>query len=124
MKIRNVLAAMGIAVVSGCSSNVDITKTSQGMYDATDPNQVEILMTRPDRPYIELGSVTVTDQPADETAKMHNAIRAKAAPLGADAVVLLQSGIVKNGTIFTSYEQWATGVAIRYKDHAVTPAKK
>jgi len=124
MKMRILLAAAAIAVVSGCASHVDITKTSQGIYEATDPNQVEILMTRPDRPYVELGSITVTDQPADETAKMHNAIRAKAAPLGADAVVLLQSGIVKNGTIFTSYEQWATGVAIRYKDHPATPPSK
>ncbi len=45
-----------------------------------------------------------------EVARMHNALRAKAAPLGADAVVLINSGIDENGKL------WATGAAVRYTD--------
>jgi hypothetical protein len=40
---------------------------------------------------------------------MHNAIRAKVAPLGANAVILMSQGINPNNKI------WAMGVAIRYK---------
>lgn len=96
------------ALLSSCAI-VDVTKTSKGFYEATNPNDVEILMTRPDRSYEELGTVTVNNFEPQETAKMHNAIRAKSAPLGANAVILLQRGILPNG------KQWATGVAIHYK---------
>jgi hypothetical protein len=40
-------------------------------------------------------------------------MRAKSAPLGADAVVLTDSGIV---VIHNSSKLWATGFALRYND--------
>jgi hypothetical protein len=52
---------------------------------------------------------------------MNNAVRAKAAALGADAVILTEEGILQ----YTwSPKRWATGVAIHYKGQtvAVTPA--
>ena len=64
------------------------------------------------RPYEELGSVTVQGFEMREEAKMHNAIRAKAAPLGANAVVVQSQGIIPTG--FGGGQRWATGVAIRY----------
>jgi hypothetical protein len=91
----------------GCA-NVDITKTGKGYYPPTNPNEVEILMTVPTRQYVELASVTTTGHSVRAEAKMHNAIRAKAAPLGANAVILKDQGILGNG------ERWAMGVAIRY----------
>lgn len=93
--------------IAGCAI-VDVTKTSKGFNEPTDPNEIEILKTIPSRPFEELGTVTAARFAADESAKMHNAIRAKAAPLGANAVVLQQAGFDAEA------RQWATGVAIRY----------
>lgn len=103
-----------LALILGCAS-VDVTKTAKGFYDRTDPNEVEILMTGTDKPYIELGSVTVTGFSPDETAKMHNAIRAKAAELGANAVILKNEGIERDG--WGVMRRWAIGAAIRYKEN-------
>jgi len=103
-----------ILLFIGCAS-VDITKTAKGFYPPTDPNEVDILLTGSDRPFIELGSVTVEGFGTKETAKMHNAIRAKAAELGANAVILKNEGITR-GSGFSGPKRWATGAAIRYKD--------
>jgi hypothetical protein len=101
-----------------CScAQVNVTKTAKGYYDPTVPDEIEILVTIPQqqRPYIELATVTTQHWKTQETAKMHNSLRAKCAPLGANAVILGASGIDYNGYF------WASGVAIRYKDQ--TPAK-
>lgn len=100
-----VLAAL---LLAGCAV-VDVTKTAKGFHEPTNANDIEILVTRPERSYEELGTVTASQFMPQETAKMHNAIRSKAAPLGANAVILASSGILPNG------RQWATGVAVRYK---------
>ena len=93
--------------VFGCAT-VDVTKTAKGYFAPTDPNKVEILVTVPARPFIELATVSTTNWNHDQTAKMHNALRAKSAPLGADAVILNSSGVLPNGRL------WSTGVAVRY----------
>lgn len=113
MKTANFIAAISLcAILTGCAS-VDVTKTSKGFYQPTDANSVEILKTRPAKTYDELGTVTVTGFGSDETAKMHNAIRAKSASLGANAVILTEEGLVKDGMF--GYSRWATGVAIAFK---------
>lgn len=104
------IAAVGF-LLAGCAS-VDATKTSKGFHEATDANNIEILKTRPDKPYEELGTITVTGFDANDSAKMHNAIRAKAAPLGASAVILTEEGLIRK---MFGMDRWATGVAIRYK---------
>jgi hypothetical protein len=110
--IRGFLALLVVGcLIAGCAS-VDITKTSSGFYDPTDPNAVEILKIRPDHKFEELGLLTVTGFDSTETAKMHNAIRAKAAELGANAVILTEEGLTPGS--WGSYNRWATGVAIRY----------
>ncbi|MBI4325107.1 MAG: hypothetical protein HY674_07565 [Chloroflexi bacterium] len=111
MKLRHITAVITAAVLVGCAS-VDVTKTAKGFYDKTDPNEVEILKTRPEKSYLELATVTVTGFTPSETAKMHNAIRSKSAALGAHAVILTEEGVLPGG--FTG-RKWATGVAIRYK---------
>ena len=82
------------------------------LYDPMNSNDVEILKTRPDKPYVELGTVTATHYAPSESAVMHNAIRAKSAALGATAVILTEEGIIPGGF---GGRRWATGVAIRYK---------
>jgi hypothetical protein len=114
MKIpkQTVLVAAAALLFAGCAS-VEITKTGAGYFAPTNPNQVEILMTVPARPYVELGTVTIQGFQSKEEAKMHNAIRAKAAPLGATSVIIQSQGMIPKG--FGTFERWATGVAIRYK---------
>jgi len=101
-----------LLMVCGCAS-VTVTKTAKGYFPPINPDDVEILVTVPDRAkrdFIELATVTTQKWPTSDTAKMHNSLRAKCAPLGANAVVLGSSGIDYNGYY------WASGVAIRYKD--------
>ncbi len=107
MKLPYIASCLVAALLSACAV-VDVTKTGKGFHNPTDPNNVEILKTRPDRKYEELGTVTATKFQPQETAKMHNAVRAKSAALGADAVILTEEGILNNGT------KWATGVAVKF----------
>lgn len=112
-KLLPCLAVIVMLGFAGCAS-VDITKTAKGYTAPTNPNEIEVLMTVPERKaYTELGSITVAGFAVDEEAKMHNALRAKAAPLGADAVILNSRGITPGG-MFSSAKIWATGVAIKF----------
>lgn len=110
MKI--VLMVFVAVFLTGCAS-VDVTKTSKGYYEPTNANNVEILKTVPKRSYEELGTVTVTGFSPSDTAKMHNAVRAKSAVLGASAVILTEEGMINDGW---GIKRWATGVAITFKD--------
>lgn len=100
-----------IFIISGCAA-VHVTKTAKGYFEPTDPDEVEILVTKPDRSFVEIATVTTSNWPPGQTARMHNSLRAKSAPLGADAVILLSSGVNRapGGPVY-----WATGVAICYK---------
>ena len=110
--LKIVFSAILVVTLLGCAS-VDVTKTAKGFYEPTKAADIEILKTKPDRTFIELGTVTVTGFNASDTAKMHNAIRTKSAPLGASAVILTDEGINQTGLL--TRERWATGVAIRYQ---------
>jgi hypothetical protein len=105
--LRTTILAITACSLFGCAT-VDVTKTAKGYFPPTNPNNVDILMTVPPRQFVELGTVTVQKFQAAEEAKMHNAVRAKAAPLGANAVILQSQGINPNG------QRWAIGVAIHY----------
>ena len=98
-----------VLMICGCAT-VNVTKTAKGYFEATNPNEVEILVTKPERSFTELATITTTHWPPGDAAKMHNSLRAKCAPLGASAVILISSGIDNNR------RYWASGVAIRYKD--------
>jgi hypothetical protein len=113
--MRNLALLLALAGFStaGCGMKVDVTKTAKGFHAPTNPDDVEILMMRPAKPYVELGTVSVYDCNPSDTARMHNALRAKAAPLGANAVVLINSGIDVSGY---APVLWATGAAIRYSE--------
>lgn len=112
MKFKILFLWFITAVLCGCTPVVDITKTAKGFYPPTNANDIEILKSKPDRKYIELGTLTVSRIRLRDVAKMHNAIRTKAAPLGANAVIITNEG-VNTGPLFVSL-LWATGVAIRY----------
>jgi len=108
MKLKLSTLLLATALLAGCVTT-DVTKTGKGHYDPTDPNNVEILMTKPNREFVELGSVSAAKFKPNQTAMMHNALRNKSAALGADAVIILNSGIDQNAHL------WATGVAVHFK---------
>lgn len=109
---RRMISALVVCVaLAGCAS-VDITKTTSSYYDPTNPNNIEILKTPPSRAYEELGTLTVTGFQSDETAKMYNAMRAKASELGANAVIITSEGLNPSAI---GYMRWASAVAVRYK---------
>ena len=112
MKQKYMAVILMAAFLTGCAE-VDVTKTGKGFYDATSASEIDILKTRPEQPFEELGTVTCTGFEASETAKMHNAIRTKAAALGATAVIITDEGFVPGA--WNVPRKWATGVAIRYK---------
>ena len=95
----------------GCAT-VDVTKTARGFFPATTPDNVELLMTKIGRDYVEIATVSTTNWGPSQTAKMHNAIRAKTAALGAHAVLITDSGINDDD------KMWTTGVAVRYTSEA------
>ena len=108
---RCALLSLWPVLCAGCAT-VDVTKTVKGFHSATRPPDIEILMTRPQKPFIELGTISTTNWKPHQTAKMHNAMRAKSAPLGAHAILITDSGIIRSGN---SAVLWTTGVAIRWK---------
>jgi len=118
LTLRRILVVF-VLCLTGCA-HVDVTKTGRGFHQPTSASEVEILKTNPAREFTELGTVTVTGFSASESAKMHNAVRTKAAPLGATAVILTEEGITPGGW-FSSSKRWATGVAIRYEPEVEAP---
>lgn len=98
-----------LLMICGCAT-VNVTKTAKGYFSATNPNEIEILTIVPQRSFIELATVTTQSWSTQATAKMHNSLRTKCASFGANAVILITSGIDPSGLY------WASGVAIRYKD--------
>lgn len=60
MNAKNIIIVMLLLTLVGCAS-VDVTKTAKGFYDPTNPNEVEILKTIPDKPYEELGTITAVN---------------------------------------------------------------
>ncbi|MBI5863106.1 MAG: hypothetical protein HZB38_01070 [Planctomycetes bacterium] len=112
MRVGLTFVAMILTLtLTGCAT-VDVTKTAKGFFEPTRPDDVEILMSRPSRSFVELATVSTANWNTEETAKMHNAMRAKTAPLGAQAVVITDSGIV---IIRNSPKLWCTGFALRYE---------
>jgi len=107
-RINFFVGLITLMFLTGCAT-INVTKTAKGYYEPTDPDNVEILVTVPGKPFIELATVSTQKWKTSATAKMHNSLRAKCAPLGANAVILKDSGIDYDGYY------WATGVAIRYK---------
>lgn len=110
--ITKTCLVVALVALMGCAT-VDITKTASGYYDPVPAASVEILKTRPDRAYVELATIDVTGFKPRDTAKMHNAIRAKAGPVGASAVIITDESVVYQP--YVGNVKFASGVAIRYK---------
>jgi hypothetical protein len=111
MNYKTILLATLAALTFSSCATVDITKTGEGYHSPKPAATVKILKTRPDTKYKEIGVVNVLGFAPRDTAKMHNAIRAKAGPMGADAVIITDEGIIPSGF---GHKKYASGVAISY----------
>ena len=110
------LCSLALSIICSCAGRVAVTKTGIGFYEPTNPNDVRILKTIPDRKYVEVGAVIVTDWYPSDTVNMHNEIKTKAAVLGADAVILTDEGVGLSGNSdFDGLKYWAMGVAVKFK---------
>ena len=133
MKTINHTLLLGMAVATmlvatGCQS-VSTTATQDigtPQYAAVDPTHVQILRTEPTRPNIRIGQIrAVTSSPDVAVPKIEEALRTKAAKLGADAVVVVYDNTQVTGaqvvggwfnrSVITTEGRVIIGVAIKYK---------
>lgn len=98
-------------VMIGCAS-IDVTKTSDQVYPPTDAKDVEFLRVTPYRAYEQLATFEVSGFDQSQTVTMHNAMRIRAATLGADAVILTSESVVPSS--MGGHDLVGTGIAIRY----------
>jgi len=108
-------------VTTSCTQDVGAPK-----FDKVDPAHVQILRTEPTKPHERIGEVRAeTSSPKVSVTKIEDAIRAKAAKLGADAVVVVHDTTQVTGaqvvggfldrTIEETEGRVVIGVAIKYK---------
>ena len=107
------LCSLALSIICSCAGRVAVTKTGIGFYEPTNPNDVRILKTIPDRKYVEVGTVIASNFYSSAFADMYNEIKTKAAVLGADAVILTDEGFIKKEHTYPQY--WATGVAVKFE---------
>lgn len=112
-KIKYTILASAILALIGCAARVDLTKTGSGYFDPIPASHVEILKTKPDKSYVELATIDVSGFKPRDSAKMHNAIRSKAGPIGATAVIITDESVVNEP--YVGIVKYVSGVAIRYK---------
>ena len=107
------LCSLALSIICSCTT-VTVMKTGSGFYEPTNPNDVRILKTIPDRKYVELGTVIASNFYSSAFADMYNEIKTKAAVLGADAVILTDEGFTVSAE-FATPKYWATGVAVKFE---------
>ena len=123
------LLSLSCVLLAACSGVQVHSKRYLGVptYPPSDPAQVEILHSEPTRPHVRLGEVTLEPQGNPPTATMENALRERAAELGADAVVLVADRTQVMGAVVLGpwwaptqepiYGRVIVAVAIKFTDH-------
>ena len=121
------LAALACMLASCASINATTTQyVGAPRFPPSDPAAVQILRTEPIRPHVRLGEIVVdaSIEPAPPISEVEDKLRAEAAKLGADAVVVVVDRIQPVGA-FVSGPWWGgdvdiikgrklVGVAIKY----------
>ncbi len=85
------LAIVGI-LLGACATGSDVRIQMLSTQTFPETNVVQVLSALPARPYVELARMDVQGQPGESPAQLLAAIQAKAAMLGADAVVVREGG--------------------------------
>jgi len=88
----------------------------------TDPAQVELLRREPRRDHIRLGEVWIKPSPRMGRHYVEGVLREKAARLGADALVIVEDRVFREGVVYNYwrgpmvvYDRRIIGVAIRFR---------
>jgi hypothetical protein len=126
---RFVAAVLLGGLVAACATvEADTTQyVGAPRFAATDPAAVQILRTEPTRSHDRLGEIVVdaSTEPAPPVADIEAKLRAEAAKIGADAVVVVHDG-VQPTSAYVSGPWWdrrvqtitgrkIVGVAIKYR---------
>lgn len=124
-----VLAGLTLGVGTGCSHcrSHSITYLGVARPAPTDPVQIEILQTPPERAHDRLGEVVIDASlnPPPSVQKIEARLRREAAKLGADAVLIAQDQATTTGlwvggpwwgpTVNTVQSRIIVGVALKYR---------
>jgi hypothetical protein len=120
-------AAVLLLATTGCNTvSVSSYQYVGGpVYAPTDPAQIQVLRTAPERPQVRLGEVTAV--PASDSVgvlKIEQSLQQAAAKMGADAVVIVSDSTQVTGAMVTgpwygrtierTTSRVVVGVAIRY----------
>lgn len=112
--MRNTSLALLFMVLTGCAADITVMRYSNTVYPPRP--DVEVLDAKPERPY---EVIAIMNAEEDEDAIIN--LRAQAAQLGADAMILLRPHAETsyiNGPYFAprpNVYQYIDAVAIRYK---------
>lgn len=79
-----IVAVIGLA---GCSG-IETVKLTNQKFPATKAENVQILTTKPDRPYTEIAILKSDKYDSDEEQKLLHKMQKDAAELGADAIII------------------------------------
>lgn len=125
-RVIAILTLYAAFLSAGCSSVAvrTVRFTEVQTYPATYPDLVEVLRAAPIRPHSRLGEVYVEPEGDPSPDAIEAGLQKGAAPLGADAVVIVADRTLKMGALVeTSWEKRdllptpdrvVVGVAIRY----------
>jgi hypothetical protein len=106
MKTKLSLLVLGLALLAGCATeSAKVGETGPG---PTDPGRVVLLFSRPERAYMELGTVSTLKVQPQRGQTWQEVLRRQGAQLGAEAVVV-DTGMLNNPTT-----TFVNGAAIRY----------
>lgn len=111
---------IGAAACAPVSGKFYYTKTPY--FEPTNPDKVKLLRSKPRRPHIRLGEVWIRPEPGMTARYVEGTLRARAAALGADAVVIVRDRYHNHRVVdFYWYghsrfrEREIVGIAIRYR---------
>ena len=115
-------------IITGCSilETSEATHITSGKaYPPTNPNEVTILLEKPDKEYFTIGIVEsrgmgLTNEDRDLKLSI-KALKAEAASIGANAVIIQssQQQIASVSSSGTSTERRIKGIAIRYTAQSI-----
>ena len=94
---RYSLLCVGLLCLCGCASARSNRYTRAPQYPPTDPATIQIYHVEPDEPYERLGEIAYDGMAIASWSGAEKLLREKAAAMGADAVLVLQSGSYVSG---------------------------
>jgi len=117
-----IVAAIMIGTIACSPFSGQYRYTRTPYFEPTDPGRMQLLRHAPRRPHIQLGEVWIRPDPGMSPTYVENALRARAASLGADAVVIISDRYFNRHVVRHYWyghriyrEREIVGVAIRYR---------